>query len=235
MNEAYQLFPTLEPATEAALRASIKRWGVIVPVVKDQHGNILDGYHRARIAEALGITYPSIQYTVADDIHGFEIAHTLNVDRRHLDADQRAEMARMLRSEGHSLRAIAGALGVTAGTVVNDLATVQDYTVPDRIVGLDGKSRPSTRQPKPVPPLEESMAILDQAASYLDVIQAENESREQAAQRTRDESTAEMNELRDACRRLLNVLPVVEHLPAHEQTEAEDWLRELSKEITRHA
>jgi hypothetical protein len=53
-----------------------------------------------------------------------------------------------LREEGHSLRAIAGAVRVDEKTVRNDLATADRSAVPDRVTGLDGKSRPSRRQKK---------------------------------------------------------------------------------------
>jgi ParB-like chromosome segregation protein Spo0J len=42
-----QLFPPLAPEIEAALRASIEQFGVIVPVVQDQNGNLIDGHNRA--------------------------------------------------------------------------------------------------------------------------------------------------------------------------------------------
>ncbi len=58
MSAPFQLFDPLPPAVEAALRASIDRFGVLVPVAKDQHGNITDGHHRVRIADELGIEYP---------------------------------------------------------------------------------------------------------------------------------------------------------------------------------
>lgn len=54
---AYQLFAALPAPVEDALRASIGRFGVLVPVVRDQHGNTIDGHHRSRIADALGVKY----------------------------------------------------------------------------------------------------------------------------------------------------------------------------------
>jgi SAM-dependent methyltransferase len=140
-----QLFPALDPATEAALRASIERWGVLVPVAKDQHGRIIDGHHRSRIADELGVDYQVIVHDVDDDDHAEALARTLNTDRRHLDADQRRELVAHLRAEGHSYRAIADAVGTSLGAVQRDLATVSTDTVPDRIVGRDGKSRPASR------------------------------------------------------------------------------------------
>ena len=63
----FQLFRNLAPPIEAALRASIYRFGVLVPIAKDQHGNILDGHQRARIADELGVKYPVNIIEVADD------------------------------------------------------------------------------------------------------------------------------------------------------------------------
>lgn len=143
--EPFQIFPALDAATEAALRASIERFGVLVPVAKDQHGRVIDGYHRKRIADELGVSYRVDLITVSDDEQAREIAQTLNSDRRQMSADQRREVEAVLREQGHSLRAIAGAVGISQEQVRRDLSTVTDVTVPDRIVGIDGKSRPSTR------------------------------------------------------------------------------------------
>jgi hypothetical protein len=41
-----------------ALRASIRTHGVLVAVVRDQHGRIIDGHHRERIAAELGVACP---------------------------------------------------------------------------------------------------------------------------------------------------------------------------------
>lgn len=141
----YQLFPALDSATEACLRSSIREFGVLVPVAKDQHGNILDGYHRSRIARELGVEFRVDVHVVADDSEARAIAATLNQDRRMLTKEQRVPVVRAMREEGHSLRAIAGAVGVDKSTVERDLATVPDGTVPESIVGLDGKRRPSKR------------------------------------------------------------------------------------------
>src|SRR4051812_39932626 len=56
--QGFALFGPLEPATEAALRASIERFGVLVPVTFDQRGRILDGHHRWRMAAELGVDCP---------------------------------------------------------------------------------------------------------------------------------------------------------------------------------
>lgn len=180
MTEQFQLFPVLDAATEAALRASIERWGVLVPVVKDQHGSILDGYHRARIADELGIDYPTTTLTLNSDADRFEIARTLNADRRHMDRDQRIAVEADLRENGHSLRAIAGAVGVSEAQVHRDLSTVTDVTVPDRVTGLDGKSRPATR-PAPTPT---SDADLEKLSRWQEMADQEPSPRPQVSQAT---------------------------------------------------
>jgi ParB-like chromosome segregation protein Spo0J len=144
-----QPFPTLDYETEAALRASIERFGVLVPVVKDQHGRILDGHHRDRIASDLGVEYESSVRVVADDDEAQELARTLNSDRRHLTKQQRQEIAVALRQEGHSYLAIAGVTGVSKSQTVRD---VQEsivpgrYVAPERVATLDGRTYPAIRK-----------------------------------------------------------------------------------------
>jgi len=141
----FQMFPALEPATEAALRASIDRFGVLVPVHQDQHGRTLDGHHRQRIADELGVVYQVNVVEVADDDEAAEIARTLNTDRRHLTAEQRRPVVVELRKDGHSLRAIGDALGVSHEAVRKDLAGVNTLTPAD-VRGRDGKTYPSRRE-----------------------------------------------------------------------------------------
>jgi transposase len=99
----------------------VQRFGVIVPVVKDQHDRTLDGHHRKRIADDLGVAYPVRVLAVVDDEQAAEVARTLNEDRRHLTPEQRREVVKALRGEGHTQRAIAGAVGVSQATVHRDL------------------------------------------------------------------------------------------------------------------
>lgn len=117
-----QIFPPLDAATEAALRASIEKFGVIYPVVVNQDGLIIDGHHRSRIADELGIPYTSEPVFTNGREHAEELARTLNEDRRHMPREQRVEVVQALRDEGHSLRAIGEVVGVSAKTVHQDLS-----------------------------------------------------------------------------------------------------------------
>lgn len=143
--EPFQLFDALPRHIEDALRASIQRFGVLVPITVDQHGQVLDGYHRRRIAEELRVPYDRLVRSCSDDEERREIARTLNADRRQMTEEQRREVAASLRAEGHSLRAIAGATGSSLGTIQRDLAIVSPDTIPDRVLRLNGGSYPARR------------------------------------------------------------------------------------------
>lgn len=158
MTAAYQLFDALPAHIEDALRASIERFGVLVPVVRDQHGNTIDGHHRARVADSLGVKYRLDVIQVADEDEAREIARTLNSDRRQLTEEQRRDVVRALAEETvklrgeevakHTPRAIAGALGVSLKTVQDDLdelTTTSQLDRPQKSLGLDGKVRPTRR------------------------------------------------------------------------------------------
>lgn len=150
---SYQLFPALDSATEAALRASIERWGVLVPVAKDQHGNTIDGHHRARIADELGVDYRVDVIRIESEDDARSIAATLNTDRRHLEPKQRQQLVADLRAQGHSQRAIARALGVGQSTVRDDLKELSGTTQldePETIRTKNGRTYPA-RRPTLVP------------------------------------------------------------------------------------
>jgi hypothetical protein len=49
-NNKYQVMPELSAEERAALKEAIRRDnGIMVPVVQDEDGNILDGYHRVEL------------------------------------------------------------------------------------------------------------------------------------------------------------------------------------------
>jgi phage N-6-adenine-methyltransferase len=146
----YQLFPNLTADEMEALTADIKDRGVMVPVEVDEAGEVLDGHHRAMIADSLGLPYPTIVRDGWDELQKLTHVIALNAHRRHLTGDQRAEVVARLRKEGKSLRAIAGVVRVDVATVHRDLSGVADAT-PERVNGSDGKSYAATH-PTPFRP-----------------------------------------------------------------------------------
>jgi ParB-like chromosome segregation protein Spo0J len=92
--EQSPVVPPLSEEEYAALRNDIERNGILVPVLVDQHGRILDGYQRVKIANALGIDYPREVREVADDNEAQDLALTLNMVRRHLNREQKRVLIR---------------------------------------------------------------------------------------------------------------------------------------------
>jgi ParB-like chromosome segregation protein Spo0J len=135
----------------ALLKEDIAKRGIISPIIKDAAGNIVDGYHRNKIAEDLGLTDIPIKQVDGTEAELQAMAIALNVARRQLDAEDRRELVTKLRAEGKSNRMIAETLGVSEATVRRD-GTASNVAV-DRVTGKDGKSRPArmTRKPRAKP------------------------------------------------------------------------------------
>lgn len=159
----FQLFSPLSAEKYAALKEDIRKNGVLVPVELDQNGEVLDGHHRIRIWEELrneGLPvadYPRVVREFSSDDDREEHAAKINSNRRDISTEDKQRIALRWRQRGWSYRRIADALGVNASTVLrwmpDEESTVADATVgmPDRVIGMDGKSRPAT-MPKPVTP-----------------------------------------------------------------------------------
>ncbi len=115
----FQLMPPLSAAELAALRADVAERGVVVPVVLDQYGRLLDGHHRRQVAAELGVECPSVVRRVRDNDEAADLAVTLNAARRHLSREQRQELvaAEIARRPGDSDRAIARRVGCDHKTV----------------------------------------------------------------------------------------------------------------------
>jgi hypothetical protein len=108
----------------AALKADIAEHGILYPVIVDEDERVLDGVHRVRIAEELGIETPVSQMGQLSEERKMHLAVGLNMRRRHLDADRRRELVRKLANEqGLSVRKIASITGWSKSTVDRDLKT----------------------------------------------------------------------------------------------------------------
>ena len=85
----YQLLPPLPPADDEALEADIAERGVMVAVEVDENGEILDGHHRHRIAQALGIDCPTVTRPGMSEAQKQLHVLALNLYRRHLSDAQK--------------------------------------------------------------------------------------------------------------------------------------------------
>jgi ParB family chromosome partitioning protein len=147
----FQIFDALPAHIEDALRASIERFGVLVPVAVDQHGTVIDGHHRRRIADELGVKYRVDTVVVASDDEAREISRHLNSRRRHLSGEQLKEhivfLAQQANPSGEgalSQNEIARVSGVDQSYVNRVLREgMTSHTLPASRRGADGKVYPS--------------------------------------------------------------------------------------------
>jgi N6-adenosine-specific RNA methylase IME4 len=145
----YQVMPDLGADEFAALKADISERGVLIPVEYDEDGNILDGHHRVRACQELGLAdWPRFIRKGLSEDEKRTHALVLNLTRRHLTKEQRTPLWAEMRAAGMSYRQIAEADGtVSKSTVADALSTVQNRTVaqPEHVTGKDGKRRAPTK------------------------------------------------------------------------------------------
>src|SRR5271166_1053536 len=114
------LLPDLNPWEYDALKESIRRWKVIFPVVKDENGEIIDGFQRVRACGELGITdYPVLTLAGLTEDEKRDHALILNLLRRHLNQQQMRDLitAELKRTPDLSDNWLAQILGTTDKTV----------------------------------------------------------------------------------------------------------------------
>lgn len=145
------LIPGLTDDEYAALKEDITRNGIIYPAVVDEECKILDGVHRWKIANELGIDLPAVVRAGLSDEGKLHAAVGLNMRRRHLDADKRRELVRKLHDDEHwSVRKIAEATGWSKSTVDRDLKYGQEAAaltarIKSQIAELERLQREATR------------------------------------------------------------------------------------------
>jgi ParB-like chromosome segregation protein Spo0J len=136
----YQVMPPLTAEEYAALKASIAERGILVPVVLDQHGNIIDGHYRLQVAAELGITiYDRLITHVEDEDQARSLARVHNLTRRHLSRAQRRQLIgqEIEANPDRSDREIGRLLGVdhkTVGSVRREIRGELPHAWLDRIL-----------------------------------------------------------------------------------------------------
>ena len=149
----YQVMPPLSPDEYQELHDDIKANGVLVPVVEDENGVLIDGHHRQKIAFELGVPCPVEIIEGKSEAEKRGMAFTLNLKRRHLNREQRrALIAESLKQDPqlsnreHARR--TGAHQTTVGTVREELVERGQVSKLDTSTGADGKSYPASQPPR---------------------------------------------------------------------------------------
>jgi hypothetical protein len=88
--------PALSPEEYVAIKADIAEHGVLVPIVVDEQGRVIDGRIRQAIAEELHLDYQSTTLEGLDDEAKVDRGIALNLKRRHLSRAERVGYLRRL-------------------------------------------------------------------------------------------------------------------------------------------
>jgi len=99
LHPAAEIFPVMDEAVFAALVADIAAHGQREPILV-LDGQVIDGRHRLRACEQLGLE-PLVRQVSADDGDPFGLVVSLNLHRRHLSEGQRAIIAARLATLPH--------------------------------------------------------------------------------------------------------------------------------------
>lgn len=137
----FQNMPPLTPEEYTALEASILEHGILSPVITDEAGVILDGHHRSKIASERNLSCPKQIVYGKTDTEKRTMALSLNLDRRHLNREQkRALVAESVKADpGLTDREHARRLGASPTTV----GTVREALVQSgEVSNLDTRTDP---------------------------------------------------------------------------------------------
>lgn len=156
----FQALPPLSPDEYQALEQSIAEHGVMVPIIVDEHGVVIDGHHRLKIASDRGIFCPTRTVRGLDDAAKRTMALSLNLDRRHLTREQRRALVAesikadpQLSDREHGRR--TGVSHPTVAAVRDELETAGDVESFSTREDSAGRSQPASKPPRSEPEVPE--------------------------------------------------------------------------------
>ncbi len=161
LNKGVQPLDDLDPDALKELGKGIGKGPLAIPVSVTEDGTLIDGHQRLKAMLGNGRKFIDANdvrvIPGATDANALEWAVRLNVQRRHLTVDQKADLARKLQAtRGWSQGRIAKAFGVSRPAVSQWLAKAapdDDVDTPTFVTGLDGRAYVKDRTP-PKPPVE---------------------------------------------------------------------------------
>ncbi len=174
MRTTTTLLPALTPEEYQALKADIHQNGILVPVIRTDDGETIDGHHREKIAAELGITdIPFKTVPVLGDEERRHMAIRLNANRRQLTGEQKRQLIReeLRRSPDISNNWLAELLSVDDKTVQavrieeETAGTIEPVTVFRCKDGKKRKYRRSVRQQQVAAVVEQQEAPVVLATS----------------------------------------------------------------------
>lgn len=152
----YQVMPPLSPEEYQELHDDIAANGVLVPILEDENGVIIDGHHRSKIANELGIPCPVESISGKSEAEKRGMAFGLNLKRRHLNREQRrALIAESLKADPalsnveHARR--TGASDKTVNSIRQELQQRSEIPSVEKRTDSLGRQQPASQPPRPEP------------------------------------------------------------------------------------
>jgi ParB-like chromosome segregation protein Spo0J len=150
----FQAPPPLSPDEYKSLEESVLAHGILVPIIVDEDGVVIDGHHRQKIAREHDVPCPREVKAGFTDTEKRTMVLSLNIDRRHLTREQRrglvAESIKkdpQLSDREHGRR--TGVDHKTAGKVRDALESTGEIPQSGSRVSADGRVRPASKPPAP--------------------------------------------------------------------------------------
>ncbi len=213
-NATYRILPGLPTERYQALKSDIALRGVQVPVIIDQHGNVLDGWHRWLVCQELGVFCPSEVRYFTTEAEKFRLIVEVNCNRRQLNREEKRELidTYLLVDPAISDNWLAEIIGgVSKNTVADERHRLEETKrIPSfaKLRGKDGKKRPVkskriiANSPKE---LEKALDCIQDvpdncAGRTIDVTTAKRRARRQRSRKVRAAKTAKAYPLPDGIR-----------------------------------
>ncbi len=201
----YQILPDLLPDEYESLKATIAERGVDIPIIVDDKRNIIDGFHRQRACDELGIFCHREVREFRSEAEKFELVLRANCRRRQLNRKQKEKLIEvyLLRDPqiaDNSLGRLIGVSKNTVATVRSHLEATRQIDKFEKLRGRDGKERPTkykkiiANTPKEA---ETALKIIGDLpenceGKMLDVTTAKRRARRNQSQKEIDREVAEL-------------------------------------------
>jgi hypothetical protein len=202
-----RILPPLKPEEYARLKADIAAHGVLEPVVVDNTGDIIDGYHRLQICRELKITnYQTVVVTGLSDAEKVSETLSRNISRRQLNRGALLKTAvRVYTTTSLSMRAVAEQFTIHPMVLSRELhragvTKVTPEETPRTVIGRDGKKYPAqavkrtaiqAKGPQEAQKIQQVLKSIDPSAlpnGSIDAKRLERIARDADAERRREEA-----------------------------------------------
>jgi N6-adenosine-specific RNA methylase IME4 len=152
------LLPAMTGAEYVDLCDSIRANGLREPIMLHSDGRVLDGRHRMRACDELGIA-PAVRTFAGTDAEALQYVLDLNLKRRHLDETQRAMVAAKLPGFAHggdrrsdraanlplSSQAMRGTLLNVSERSVTAAVAVREHAIPEVVTACEQGALPVSK------------------------------------------------------------------------------------------